>query len=128
MAEKLNFSLPEKKQKNAITNSIVIVLLLILIGLSAANMALRPARDSQAPNGTSYSLSAEQTKQLAGKLSQRNLYIRAANLWKDYLAAGKLTDAQRARTLGQINRCPARQDTFPNRYAVGKGKPLRSGD
>jgi len=102
MEGKLDFSLPEKKQNNAITNLVIIVLLLILIGLSAANMALRPARDNQAPNGTSYSLSAEQTKQLAGKLAQRNLYIRAANLWKDYLAAGKLADAERARTLFQI--------------------------
>jgi peptidyl-prolyl cis-trans isomerase C len=102
MEKKLDFSLPEKKQNNAITNFIIIVLLLILIGLSAANMALRPAKDNQAQKVTSYSLSAEQTKQLAGKLAQRNLHIRAANLWKDYLAAGKLADAERARTLFQI--------------------------
>ena len=102
MEGKLDFSLPEKKQNNAITNLIIIVLLLILIGLSSANMALRPAKDNQAQKVTSYSLSAEQTKQLAGKLAQRNLHIRAANLWKDYLAAGKLADAERARTLFQI--------------------------
>ena len=102
MEGKLDFSLPEKKQKNVITNLIIIVLLLILIGLSAANMALRPTKDNQAPNVTSSSLSAEQTKQLAGKLAQRNLHIRAANLWKDYLTAGKLVDAERARTLFQI--------------------------
>ena len=102
MEGKLDFSLPEKKQNNAIINFIIIVLLLILIGLSAANMALRPAKDNQASKVTSYSLSAEQTKQLAGKLAQRNLHIRAANLWKDYLAAGKLADAERARTLFQI--------------------------
>jgi parvulin-like peptidyl-prolyl isomerase len=102
MEGKLDFSLPEKKRKNGITNLIIIVLLLILIGLSASNMALRPATDNQGPNGTNYSLSAEQTKQLAGKLAQRNLHIRAANLWKDYLVTGKLTDAQRARTLFQI--------------------------
>ncbi|OHB60911.1 MAG: hypothetical protein A2168_03660 [Planctomycetes bacterium RBG_13_50_24] len=102
MEEKLDFSLPEKKQKNGIANLIIIVLLLILIGLSAANMARRPARDNQATDGTSYSLSAEQTRQLAGKLSQRNLHIRAANVWKDYLAAGKLADAERAKTLFQI--------------------------
>jgi peptidyl-prolyl cis-trans isomerase C len=102
MEGKLDFSLPEKKRKNGITNLIIIVLLLILIGLSAANMALRPAIDNQPSNVTNYSLSAEQTKQLAGKLAQRNLHIRAANLWKDYLVTGKLTDAQRARTLFQI--------------------------
>ena len=102
MEGKLDFSLPEKKRKNGITNLIIIVLLLILIGLSASNMTLRPATDNQGPNGTNYSLSAEQTKQLAGKLAQRNLHIRAANLWKDYLVTGKLTDAQRAKTLFQI--------------------------
>jgi len=102
MEGKLDFSLPEKKHKNAVTNSIIIVLLLILIGLSAANMALRPVKDNQSAEGTNGSLSAEQTKQLAGKLAQRNLHIRAANLWKDYLATGKLTDAERARTLFQI--------------------------
>ena len=71
MEEKLNFSLPEKKQKSSITNLIIIILLLILIGLSAANMALRPAKDNQALNETSHSLTAEQTKQLAGKLAQQ---------------------------------------------------------
>jgi len=102
MEEKLNFSLPEKEKKSSITNSIIIVLLLVLIGLSATNMALRPAKDNQVPDAASYSLSAEQTKELAGKLAQRNLHIRAANLWQDYLAADKLTDAQRARTFFQI--------------------------
>ena len=102
MAEKLDFSLPEKKQKNGIINTIIIVLLFILIGLTAVNMALRPAGNNQQSDGMSYSLSAEQTKQLAGKLAQRNLHIRAADVWKDYLAAGKLTDAERARTLFQI--------------------------
>jgi len=102
MAENLNFSLPEKKQKNSITNLIVIILLLVLIGLSAANLALRPAKDNQSPVGTSHAFTAEQTKQLAGKLAQRNLHQRAANIWKDYLAAGKLTDTQRAKTLFQI--------------------------
>ena len=102
MEEKLNFSLPEKKQKSSITNSVIIFLLLILIGLSAANMALRPAQDNQISNASGNSLSAEQTKELAGKLAQRNLYTRAANIWQDYLAAGKLTDAERAKTLFQI--------------------------
>jgi peptidyl-prolyl cis-trans isomerase C len=102
MEEKLNFSLPEKKQKRSITNTIIIVLLLILIGLSAANMAMRAATDSRVSNGADSSLSAEQTKELAGRLAQRNLYTRAANLWQDYLAAVKLSDAERAKTLFQI--------------------------
>ena len=63
---------------------------------------LRPARNNHAPDGASYSLSAEQTKELAGKLAQRNLYTRAANLWQNYLATSKLPDAERAKTLFQI--------------------------
>jgi peptidyl-prolyl cis-trans isomerase C len=47
-------------------------------------------------------LSSEQTKQLAGKLAQRNLHIRAAKVWQDYLSTGELADAERARTLFQI--------------------------
>ncbi|HCO94389.1 MAG TPA: hypothetical protein DIU00_10640, partial [Phycisphaerales bacterium] len=86
MAERLDFSLPEKKRKNGITNLIIILLLLVLIGLSAANISLRSSTKNKTPEETSYSLSAEQTKQLAGKLAQRNLHIRAADVWKDYLA------------------------------------------
>ncbi len=102
MDEKLDFSLPEKKHKNAIISWIIIVLLLILVGLTTANLALRPAGPIKAPNVADSSLSSEQTKQLAGKLAQRNLHIRAAKVWQDYLAAGKLADAERARILFQI--------------------------
>ena len=102
MAERLDFSLPEKKRKNGITNLIIILLLLVLIGLSAANISLRSSTKNKTPEETSYSLSAEQTKQLAGKLAQRNLHIRAADVWKDYLASSKLAEAERARTLFQI--------------------------
>jgi parvulin-like peptidyl-prolyl isomerase len=112
MAENLNFSLPEKKQKSSITNSITIILLLILIGLSVTNIALKPAKHNKASNGTSYSLSAEQIKELAGKLAQRNLYTRAAKLWQDYLAASKLPDAERARTLFQIGTLLEKADQY----------------
>jgi parvulin-like peptidyl-prolyl isomerase len=102
MEEKLNFSLPEKKQKSSAVNWILIVLLLILIGLTAVNLTSKPANRGQAPDTGSSTFSAEQTKQLAGKLSQRNLHQRAAEVWQDYLMAGQLTDAERARTLFQV--------------------------
>lgn len=102
MEEKLDFSLPEKKQKNAVASWIMIVLLLILIGLTAANLALKRPNGEAMPDVTVSSFSSEQTKQLAGKLAQRNLYIRAAKIWQDYLAVGKLADAERARILFQI--------------------------
>ena len=102
MEEKLDFSLPEKKQRSSAVNWILIVLLLILIGLTAVNLASKPADRGQAPDITDSSLSAEQTKQLATRLAQRNLHQRSAKVWEDYLTAGKLTDTERARTLFQI--------------------------
>ena len=102
MEEKLDFSLPEKKQRSTAANWILIVLLLILIGLTAANLASKPANLGQAPDVAGSSFSAEQTKQLAAKLAQRNLHLRAAKVWEDYLAVGKPTDTERARTLFQI--------------------------
>lgn len=102
MEEKLDFSLPEKKQRSTAVNWILIVLLLILIGLTAANLASKPADREQAPDVVGSSFSTEQTKQLATKLAQRNLHLRAAKVWEDYLAADKLTNAERARILFQI--------------------------
>jgi peptidyl-prolyl cis-trans isomerase C len=102
MVEKLDFSLPEKKQRSSAVNWILIVLLLILIGLTAVNLASKPADSGQAPDSTDSSFSAEQTKQLATRLAQRNLHRRSAKVWEDYLTAGKLTDIERAKTLFQI--------------------------
>lgn len=102
MTEKLNFSLPEKKPRSTTANGIMIVLLLILIGLTGANLLLKPLREAQAPKLADLAFSSEQTKQLAGKLAQRGLYDRAAHVWQEYLAAGKPADAERATILFQI--------------------------
>jgi peptidyl-prolyl cis-trans isomerase C len=102
MNEKLDFSLPKKKQKNTIINFFIIILLLILVILTAASLVLKPSGQTKTPNATDSSLSSEQTKQLAGKLAQRNLNIRAAKVWQGYLTESKVTDEERARTLFQI--------------------------
>jgi peptidyl-prolyl cis-trans isomerase C len=102
MEGNLNFSLPEKKHRSTAVNWIFIVLLLILIGLTTANLFLNPSNRQQTPDIVGSSSSPEQIKQLATKLAQRNLYLRAAKVWEDYLVAGKLTDAERARILFQI--------------------------
>jgi len=81
---------------------IMIVLLLILIGLTAVDLTSKPVSQGQAPDVAGRSFSPEQTKQLAAKLAQRNLHQRAAKVWEDYLAAGTLTETERARTLFQI--------------------------
>ena len=80
MEEKLDFSLPEKKQKNTIVNKISIALLLILVALTTANLLIGPSEKPYQSKGTAASpLSAEQTRQLAAKLAQRNLYDRAVS-------------------------------------------------
>lgn len=77
-------------------------MLLILVGLGLANLliAFKP-RDSIQQVRT-HGLSAEQTKQLAAKLAQRNLYHQAAGAWQDYIVGAELTDTERARALFQV--------------------------
>ena len=63
MQEKLDFSLPEKKQSSVAANWIVIVLLLILTALTGANLALRPTGTEGVAQTADASLSDEQVKQ-----------------------------------------------------------------
>jgi len=102
MAGELDFSLPERKNKSNPAHWIIVVLLLILIGISSANLFMKAGGTKNAGQSAISSSSSEQTKQLAGKLAQRNLYARAADVWQDYLAAGPLADGERAKILFQI--------------------------
>jgi len=102
MEEKLDFSLPDKKQKTSFASRLVIVLLLILIALWAANLFTESGNQGLPAKDAASSLSPEQVKQLATKLAGRNLYTRAAKVWQDYLSANKLSDAEHAKTLFQI--------------------------
>ena len=102
MEEKLDFSLPEKKRKSSTLSKLLIVLALVLVGLMLANLltALRcqgPVRETEV-----HGLSAEQTRQLASKLAQRNLYTRAADVWKNYLSEHQIGDVERAKVLFEI--------------------------
>jgi len=102
MEDKLDFSLLEKKRKSSFASRTVIILLLILIGLGAANLFVKfPSQGFPAENDTS-SLRPEQIKQLAAKLAGRNLYARAAEVWRDYLTGCDLDDKERAKILFQI--------------------------
>ena len=100
MENKLDFSLPEKKTKNSAASVFTIILLLILIGLVSFSV-FKPSGKSLL-NGYQSAMSPEQTKELASKLAQRNLYDRAVVLWKEYLANANLTDTERAKGLFQI--------------------------
>ncbi|MBN1786905.1 MAG: hypothetical protein JW806_00755 [Sedimentisphaerales bacterium] len=100
MEEKLDFSLPEKKQKKSFIPALSVILLLVLIGLTAANF-LKPAYKGSVQQATT-SLSEDKVRELASKLAGRNLYDRAAKVWQDYLAVAEIPDAERAKTLFQI--------------------------
>ena len=79
MEEKLDFSLPEKRQKKAIASGVIIVLLLILTGLVLVDLFLSLSGNGPTDEPRASFVSAEQTKQLAAKLAQGNLSSRAAN-------------------------------------------------
>ena len=102
MEEKLDFSLPERKQKGPFVNKISVILLLILIGLALANLLIATKPEDATQQVQTQGLSAEQTKQLAAKLAQRNLYSQAASTWQDYIAGAELTNTERAKALFQV--------------------------
>lgn len=113
MDEKLDFSLPEKKQKTSLIPKISIVLLLVLIGLTLANFLTKPAHQGLSSDSIDISFSPEQVKELAAKLAERNLYTRAAKVWQDYLSFAKVPDTERAKTLFQIGTLLEKAGIYP---------------
>ncbi len=102
MENKLDFSLPEKKAKTSFAAYFSIILLLILIGLTAANFFIKPSQKALSQTKAGTSLAPDQLKDLASKLASRNLYTRAADLWQEYLSNAKLSDTDRATGLFQV--------------------------
>jgi peptidyl-prolyl cis-trans isomerase C len=102
MAEKLDFSIPQRQTRSPATGVLIVLLLLALVGLGAANLFVTVSGKKPAPAGVARDLSADQVKELASKLAQRNLYSQAAATWKDYLAVARLTDTEQARIHFQI--------------------------
>ena len=99
MEEKLNFSLPEKKQKSSAASKLLIALALVLVGLTLANLLTVLRRQGPMLETEVHGLSAEQTRQLASKLAQRSLYTRAAEVWQDYLSGRNVGDVESAMVL-----------------------------
>jgi len=102
MAEKLDFSIPQRKAKSSATGVLTVLVLVFLVGLGVANLLVALSGKKPAPSGSARDLSTEQVKDLASKLAQRSLYQQAAATWRDYLAAAKLTDTEQARIHFQI--------------------------
>ena len=112
MEEKLDFSLPPKKQKSSPIAKITVLLLLILVGLALANLFIKPPSQGHPAKNADLSLSSEQVRHLAAKLAGRNLYNRAAKVWQDYLSGNKLPDIERAKTLFQIATLLEKADAY----------------
>ncbi len=103
MEGKLNFSLPENKPQKSSGQVGVVLLLLVAIGLGAVSVVLQLKGSASSPvTMIEPGLSTEQAKDLATKLSQRNLYDQAASVWQDYLVHSDLNDQERAQALFQI--------------------------
>lgn len=102
MEEKLDFSLPEKKQKSSAASKVLIALALVLVGLMLVNLLIVLRGQGPVPVTEVHGLSAEQTRQLASKLAQRNLYMRAAEVWEDYLSGRNVGEVERAKVLFEI--------------------------
>ncbi len=96
MENKLDCSLPEKKTKKSAAMAIIMIMLLVLIGITTFGLFVKPSRNGFSPANTQSSLNPGQIKELATKLASRNLYARAAALWREYLANAKLSDEEKA--------------------------------
>jgi foldase protein PrsA len=102
MEEKLNFSLPEKKPRASAVQVLSLVLLVALAIVASANLFVALSGGASAPEAKGAGPAAEETRQLAAKLAQRNLYRQAAGVWQEYLASAALADAERAKALFQV--------------------------
>ncbi len=102
MAEKLDFSIPQKKAGKPVVGVLTVLLLVILVALAAANLAVVLSGRTSTPAGAARDLSTQQVKDLAGKLAQRNLYQQAVATWRDYLATADLAGPERARIYFQM--------------------------
>ena len=102
MAEKLDFSLPQRKSRGSATGAFTVLLLVALVILTALNLVVTLSSRRGGSRAMAQGLSAEQVKDLASKLAQRNLYEQAATTWQDYLATAGLAGPERARIHFQI--------------------------
>jgi len=105
MDEKLDFSLPEKNRTRSLTGVFSIILLLVLLVLISADILVFRGGGSPTMPGAqqdSQALTAEQVRDLAARLSGRNLYRRAASVWQEYLARTEISNGDRARGMFQV--------------------------
>jgi hypothetical protein len=101
MEQKLDFSLPRAQEKKSAILVIVVVLLIVAVVLSAAGLYWAVKDRGPAQIG-GVVLSENQVQDLAGKLSSRGLYERAATVLKDWAGRSGLGGAEKAKAMFQI--------------------------
>ncbi len=101
MAEGLDFSLPEKKNKGGFNAGGIIILVVVLI-LTAVNLWFILGMKQSGIIGGASDKTAEQFKELAGKLEARNLHTQAARAWQQYYENANLNAPEKAQTLFRI--------------------------
>ncbi len=128
MAEKLDFSLPEKKSKAGLGTTLTVLLLLVVAGLAVANLVLVSRTGARQAETVSQGLPAAQVRALAARLAQRDLHEQAAAVWQDYLGSPGLTDDERAKVLFQIatsfEKAGRYADAIENYYRSESTMPL----
>lgn len=97
--QKIDFSLPQKKPRKSASITILLVLVCILTVVSIFNLYILITGQRPAAASLRGGISAEQTKKLATKLAQRNLYAQAAKVWQEYLGGAQLNESELARIL-----------------------------
>ncbi|MBN1697566.1 MAG: hypothetical protein JW881_08645 [Spirochaetales bacterium] len=104
--KKLDFSLPETKQKNSAAQLVMLILLagILVVGTLNLVFVFFPPAGGKAADASNR-LSAGKQKELALKLQKRGLHEAAAAAWEDYLAKAAIPDPERASiwyTIGKI--------------------------
>ena len=103
MKDKLDFSLPDRKGGYGGGRGFTVLLLLVVAALGAANLYVGMRRGTGAAP-VAAAMPAGQTRQLAEKLAGRNLYRRAAAVWREYLDAAAPAGPERAKILLEIGK------------------------
>jgi hypothetical protein len=101
MAEELDFSLPPAKQRKSLSGAIVVLLLVAVLVVGGVNLWMALSGPSQDITATG-ELGPEQLKELAGKLTARNLHEAAVGVWQEYLHGASLSKQEKAQVLFRI--------------------------
>ena len=104
MTEKLNLTLPERKnEKNGSSKGLIILLVLVLI-VSAGNLVVSLKGSMGSETQQSGTLATTALKDLALKLEKQGLRLRAADAWQEYLLQTNADNNEQAKIWYRIGK------------------------